>query len=76
MRSGVFSNFTERWSALIRGWKFFPVAARRPRVTERLVRPSRLSFVRTIFVTAALIAMAGWSWLLFEVAAFGVDLFD
>jgi hypothetical protein len=42
-------------------------------VAAGLVKSSRLPFIRTIFVTAALIATAGWSWLLFEVAALGLN---
>lgn len=46
------------------------------RVTDRPVKLSRLSFVRTTYLFAVLIAMAGWTWLLFSMVAAGIDFFD
>jgi hypothetical protein len=46
------------------------------RVTDRPVKLSRLPFVRTTYLFAVLIAMAGWTWLLFRMVASGIDFFD
>lgn len=38
---------------------------------DRPVKLSRLPFVRTIYLTAVLIALVGWTWLLFGMVALG-----